>query len=577
MINPLHGSYTQTRAASTPRRDNSVGFSSEPVEAVASPSSVSLTPTQILLSAGEKRLALSNDGEAVSVGRHNDNAFTLESELVSRRHAEVRSLNGSLQVKDLGSTNGTYIGKTRLEPNRWYLTNSEKSLKFGDVAASWTEEALPTADTHDDYSLLDSQGVRQDVQIGKDGFFIGRQEGSDLKLDGGQISRRHARLVHSNNGLAVEDLGSSNGTFLENKKLEPGKLYPVRPGQTLDFAGAQFKLTQTATAAVNTAAAAIGGPAGLAVSLAGLKEFASKNTLEEKGTLLQSIRSARSEMLKDSGIVDLPKGVPTMVIPDIHAQRQYITRALEHKVDGKPVFDLLQEGKMNLLLLGDGMHGEGRARSRWEQAEQDLLAGKPSSAMRDEMVESMGTMKMVMDLKSNLGDNFVYLRGNHDDINPEHGYRKYTGVGESTLVKHWTKENYGEDFLKEWHSFEQSMPLIARGEGFVASHAAPGEALDAKSVENRSESAFRALAWTENRHWQENGTERQMFENNLRVVGGDSDDKWLVGHRKVEDADYRSQFDGKLVQINPLDSDGFVVAMIGADGSYDPAKDTFRV
>ena len=40
---------------------------------------------------------------------------------------------------------------------------------------------------------------------------------------------------------------------------------------------------------------------------------------------------------------------------------------------------------------------------------------------------------------------------------------------------------------------------------------------------------------------------------------------------------YRAQFDDQLVQVNPLDSDGFVVAMIGADGRHDPDKDTFKV
>ena len=61
------------------------------------------------------------------------------------------------------------------------------------------------------------------------------------------------------------------------------------------------------------------------------------------------------------------------------------------------------------------------------------------------------------------------------------------------------------------------------------------------------------------------------------MVGAEPGDKWFVGHRKVEKANYRTQFDEQLVQVNPLDSDGFVVAMIGADGRHDPAHDTFRV
>jgi pSer/pThr/pTyr-binding forkhead associated (FHA) protein len=37
---------------------------------------------------------------------------------VSRRHAVVRALDGGLAVEDLGSTNGTFIGRERLTDAR---------------------------------------------------------------------------------------------------------------------------------------------------------------------------------------------------------------------------------------------------------------------------------------------------------------------------------------------------------------------------------------------------------------------------------------------------------------------------
>ncbi len=456
--------------------------SSEAAAPVQDNVQVSFPP--VFVGVEKQRVRLPLNGSSTEIGRNDNSPLKFENDLVSRRHAQLRAKDGGLEVMDLGSTNGTFLGKSRLEPNKWYRVGADQALKLAGVTLDWSNKSIPAND------------------ISKD--------------------------------------------------------------------------TQNAQA-VKAAGAAVGGPVGAVLTLAGLKEFAQKDTLESKSSLLGSIQSARAEQSKDAGIVDLPKGVPTMVIPDIHAQRDYLTRALEHKVDGRPVLELLQEGKMNLLCLGDGMHGEGRAANRWLQAEQDFLKGQPSKAMHDEMVESMGTMKMVMDLKSSLGDNFVYLRGNHDDINPEHGYLKYTRVGESSLVKDWVTKNYGQDLLEEWHGFERSMPLIARGQGFVASHAAPGGRLDAAEVSDKSTKAFYKLAWTENRGWSENGRERQVFEDNKREIGAQPEDRWLVGHRKVENADYRAQFDDQLIQINPLDSDGFVVAMIGADGSYNPQKDTFRV
>jgi pSer/pThr/pTyr-binding forkhead associated (FHA) protein len=456
----------------------------------------------------KQRVRLPLNGSPTEIGRNDNSPLKFENDLVSRRHAQLRAKDGGLEVMDLGSTNGTFLGNSRLEPNKWYRVGAEQELKLAGVSLDWSNEA-----------------EAQPPQ----------------------------------------------------KKLQANEPQLLQAGQKLSIAGVEIPVGAQEAQALNAAGAAVGGPIGAVLTLAGLKEFARKDSLESKSSLLSSIQSARAEQSKESGIVDLPKGVPTMVIPDIHAQRDYLTRALEHQVDGRPVLELLQEGKMNLLCLGDGMHGEGRAANRWLQAEQDFINGQPSKAMHDEMVESMGTMKMVMDLKSNLGDNFVYLRGNHDDINPEHGYLKYTRVGESNLVKDWVTKNYGQDLLEEWHGFERSMPLVARGQGFVASHAAPGGKLDAAEVKDKSTRAFYKLAWTENRGWSENGRERRLFEDNKREIGAQPDDRWLVGHRKVENADYRAQFDQQLIQINPLDSDGFVVAMIGADGSYDPQKDTFRV
>lgn len=545
--------------------------SAESVAPVQDNAQISSPP--VFVGVEKQRIRLPLNGSAAEIGRNDYSPLKFENDLVSRRHAQLRAKDGNLEVMDLGSTNGTFLGKSRLEPNKWYRVGAEQELKLAGVSLDWSNEAevQPLQ-----YSLQTTDGEK--IPINKEGgFTIGRADGQDLQLPAGNVSRRHGRIQATDKGLLLEDLGSTNGTFVDGKKLQANEPQLIKPGQKISIAGVEFLVGAQKAQAMQAAGAAVGGPIGAVLTLAGLKEFAQKDSLESKSSLLGSIQSARAEQSKDSGIVDLPKGVPTMVIPDIHAQRDYLTRALEHKVDGRPVLELLQEGKMNLLCLGDGMHGEGRAANRWLQAEQDFLNGQPSKAMHDEMVESMGTMKMVMDLKSNLGDNFVYLRGNHDDINPEHGYLKYTRVGESSLVKDWVTKNYGQDLLEEWHGFERSMPLIARGQGFVASHAAPGGKLDAAEVKDKSTKAFYKLAWTENRGWSENGREREVFEDNKREIGAQPDDHWLVGHRKVENADYRAQFDDQLIQINPLDSDGFVVAMIGADGSYDPQKDTFRV
>jgi serine phosphatase RsbU (regulator of sigma subunit) len=51
-------------------------------------------------------------------------------------------------------------------------------------------------------------------------LIIGRQTGAHIRLDGPKVSRRQARVFREGDGFHLEDLGSSNGTFLNGKKLE---------------------------------------------------------------------------------------------------------------------------------------------------------------------------------------------------------------------------------------------------------------------------------------------------------------------------------------------------------------------
>jgi DNA-binding winged helix-turn-helix (wHTH) protein len=54
---------------------------------------------------------------------------------------------------------------------------------------------------------------------------LGRDEGSIVWIDDAQVSRRHARIVIDETGAVLEDLDSTNGTYLRGKRIEaPTKL-----------------------------------------------------------------------------------------------------------------------------------------------------------------------------------------------------------------------------------------------------------------------------------------------------------------------------------------------------------------
>lgn len=58
-------------------------------------------------------------------------------------------------------------------------------------------------------------------------ILIGRAEDSTLVLDDDFASTRHARLVQQGEGWALEDLGSTNGTYLDRMKVTATTPVPV--------------------------------------------------------------------------------------------------------------------------------------------------------------------------------------------------------------------------------------------------------------------------------------------------------------------------------------------------------------
>jgi predicted component of type VI protein secretion system len=53
----------------------------------------------------------------------------------------------------------------------------------------------------------------------KDELLIGRDMSSDIVVNDAGVSRRHAHLVVQDNGYVLEDLGSTNGTFVSGQRL----------------------------------------------------------------------------------------------------------------------------------------------------------------------------------------------------------------------------------------------------------------------------------------------------------------------------------------------------------------------
>lgn len=300
-----------------------------------------------------------------------------------------------------------------------------------------------------------------------------------------------------------------------------------------------------------------------------LKSFASSD-IREKDTYVKALGEATEFLSKTSGLVDL-EFKPTFVIADLHGRYDYLLQALQFKIgNGKgkksTVLELLQAGKINFVCLGDGMHSEARGKLRWQIAQRELFRGH-SPAMDEEMGESLNTMLMVMMLITEFPNNFFFLRGNHDDIKGQ--FRKY--ARESDMVQLWCERRFGKDFIDSFAEFENALPLMVRGNNFIASHSATLEPLNRGRLSVKDYRTYYNLAWSDNRYLSDNNYNNEAFNEQMLHLEA-KDCVWVIGHRPTENELFRSQFGNRLIQLNRPDK--FVAAYIKPN-QFDVNKQIF--
>ncbi|MFV5631363.1 FHA domain-containing protein [Acinetobacter oleivorans] len=79
----------------------------------------------------------------------------------------------------------------------------------------------------------------QEISVDRD-MLVGRHQDADVLLQAAEISRRHAALLLKDQLLWVQDLNSSNGTFVNDIRIEQEK--QLHDGDIVQFASFKFSV-----------------------------------------------------------------------------------------------------------------------------------------------------------------------------------------------------------------------------------------------------------------------------------------------------------------------------------------------
>ncbi len=208
-----------------------------------------------------KRIELSKDVTRFGRDPGVEGAIAAAAAVVSRRHAEIRRQDGNYILVDLGSFNGTTLNGRRIATpevlhhgDNIELGRGGPTIRFIDPAhpapqpdpqpAQISSPAVATPEFASELRKMGTMvlGSGSPLQISHAGIsdqphvFIERQFGPkgqltigrgaecDIRLDGLLISNRHASVTNTTAGVTIEDLNSSNGTYINGERITVRKI-----------------------------------------------------------------------------------------------------------------------------------------------------------------------------------------------------------------------------------------------------------------------------------------------------------------------------------------------------------------
>jgi pSer/pThr/pTyr-binding forkhead associated (FHA) protein len=171
-----------------------------------------------------------------TIGRDDECEIVLDGETVSRRHCQIDCQGATYILRD-SSRNGTFINGERVRQAQ--LRDGDQiriganvllvNLSSG-IATSMLSGKLTTPNRQLSIIELKPQIVVKGVEewvtqpFSEDCITIGRRADNHIAIDEDNISRRHVSIERRDGQYFIRDLGSANGTYLNERRTDIAQL-----------------------------------------------------------------------------------------------------------------------------------------------------------------------------------------------------------------------------------------------------------------------------------------------------------------------------------------------------------------
>jgi len=202
--------------------------------------------------------------DGFTIGREAHCDLVLPGSHISREHARIHIKDHKIFVEDLKSANGCFVNDQKVDGKAQLLAGDTLKVDvigfkaicqthIENITNKMMEKTIdktcltppPLTSSGKSVSIHDFQGpwlinvadTEQKIPLSEERITVGRWADCNAVVDDASVSSRHAELVNNGKKWSLGDLASSNGTFVNGKRIQTQE---IKPGDKIRFGLTEF-------------------------------------------------------------------------------------------------------------------------------------------------------------------------------------------------------------------------------------------------------------------------------------------------------------------------------------------------